>query len=160
MPHLRDTLIFVENLLLEKNTLCVSLVPLMVLKHWYRVNLLYCHFGICLSWIDFASLSCWERSTVGVSVCLWVDCCLQHWRCAAGLWADWWWRAPAGGHQPEQLRHRHRPPQTSLHQPIQVNTAIVILLQHILVLIIIVHDMILFFTFSAFTKLKSNLPTF
>ena len=131
-----------------------------VLKHWYRVNLLYCRFGICLSWIDFSVFSRWERSTVGVSVCLWVDWCLQHWRCAAGLWADWWWRAAPGGHQPEQLRHRHRPPQTSLHQPIQVNTAIVILLQHILVLIIIVHDMILFFTFSAFIKLKSNLPTF
>ena len=58
------------------------------------------------------------------------------------------------GHQPEQLRHRHRPPQTSLHQPIQVNTAIVILLQHILVLIIIVHDMILFFTFFSFYQIK------
>ena len=80
------------------------------LKHWYRVNLLYCRFGICLSCIDFAFLSCWERSTVGVSVCLWVDWCLQHWRCAAGLWADWWRCAPAGGHQPDQLRHRHRPP--------------------------------------------------
>ena len=80
------------------------------LKHWYRVNLLYCRFVICLSWIDFAVFSRWERSTVGVSVCLWVDWCLQHWRCAAGLWADWWRCAPAGGHQPDQLRHRHRPP--------------------------------------------------
>ena len=80
------------------------------LKHWYRVNLLYCRFVICLSWIDFAVFSRWESSTVGVSVCLWVDWCLQHWRCAAGLWADWWRCAPAGGHQPDQLRHRHRPP--------------------------------------------------
>ena len=53
-------------------------------------------------------------------------------------------------------------PQTSLHQPIQVNTAIVILLQHILVLIIIVHDMILFSLFQLLSsiKLKSNLPSF
>ena len=49
MPHLRDTLIFDENLLLE--TLCVSLVPLMglealvkselvVLPFWY-LSILY-----------------------------------------------------------------------------------------------------------------------
>ena len=161
MPHLRDTLIFVENLLLEKNTLCVSLVPLMglealvrsdlvVLPFWYLSILnRFClfvllreeHCGcVCVSMgrLVLAALAVCSRS-VGRLV---VAC------------------TSSRGHQPEQLRHRHRPPQTSLHQPIQVNTAIVILLQHVLVLIIIAHDMILFFTFSAFIKLKSNLPTF
>ena len=44
MPHLRDTLIFVENLLLEKNTLCVSLVPLMGLEALVRSDLVVLPF--------------------------------------------------------------------------------------------------------------------